>query len=178
MEKTMKWIAAAAGAAAGLLTRMPTALRLLVLLMALDYLSGVGVALLGKSPKSEGGALSSRAGFAGLARKAMILVIVLLAAVLDQLTGSAACTGAATMFYIVNESLSILENAVLLGVPVPQRLRQALDVARLAAARQPNNNKDRGLLPGCGGRRIPRPPRDALERRGRQGAQMLLLKQF
>ena len=64
----------------------------------------------------------------------MILVIVLLAAVLDQLTGSAACTGAATMFYIVNESLSILENAVLLGVPVPQRLRQALDVARLAAA--------------------------------------------
>ena len=99
------------------LTRMPMALRLLVLLMALDYLSGVGVALLGKSPKSEGGALSSRAGFAGLARKAMILVIVLLAAVLDQLTGSAACTGAATMFYIVNESLSILENAVLLGVP-------------------------------------------------------------
>lgn len=79
MEKTMKWIAAAAGAAAGLLTRMPMALRLLVLLMALDYLSGVGVALLGKSPKSEGGALSSRAGFAGLARKAMILVIVLLA---------------------------------------------------------------------------------------------------
>ena len=98
MEKTMKGIAAAAGAAAGLLTRMPTALRLLVLLMTLDYLSGVGVALLGKSPKSEGGALSSRAGFAGLARKAMILVIVLLAAVLDQLTGSAACTGAGSVF--------------------------------------------------------------------------------
>ena len=142
MEKTIKWIAAAAGAAAGLLTRMPTAIRLLVLLMALDYLSGVGVALLGKSPKSEGGALSSRAGFAGLARKAMILVIVLLAAVLDQLTGSAACTGAATMFYIVNESLSILENAVLLGVPVPQRLRQALDVARLVADSEKEKNKD------------------------------------
>ena len=110
--------------------------------MALDYLSGVGVALLGKSPKSEGGALSSRAGFAGLARKAMILVIVLLAAVLDQLTGSAACTGAATMFYIVNESLSILENAVLLGVPVPQRLRQALDVARLAADSEKKKTKD------------------------------------
>ena len=152
MEKTMKWIAAAAGAAAGLLTRMPTALRLLVLLMALDYLSGVGVALLGKSPKSEGGALSSRAGFAGLARKAMILVIVLLAAVLDQLTGSAACTGAATMFYIVNESLSILENAVLLGVPVPQRLRQALDVARLAA-----EGKKQGRLNVAGVRWPPHP---------------------
>ena len=142
MEKTVKWFAAAAGAVAGLFMRMPIAVRLLVLLMGLDYLSGVGVALLGKSPKSEGGALSSRAGFAGLARKAMILVIVLLAAVLDQLTGSAACTGAATMFYIVNESLSILENAVLLGVPVPQRLRQALVVARLAADNAKEKPKD------------------------------------
>ena len=133
MEKAMKAAAAAAGAAVGLMMRMPMAVRLLVLLMGLDYLSGVGVALLGKSPKSEGGALSSKAGFAGLARKAMILIVILLAAVVDNLTGSAACTGAATMFYIVNESLSILENAVLLGVPVPQKLRQALDVARLAS---------------------------------------------
>ena len=130
MEKTVKWFAAAAGAVAGLFMRMPIAVRLLVLLMGLDYLSGVGVALLGKSPKSEGGALSSRAGFSGLMRKAMILIVILMAAVLDNLTGSAACTGAAAMFYIVNESLSILENAVLLGVPVPQKLTQALDVAK------------------------------------------------
>ncbi len=131
MEKTVKWIcAAAAGAAARAFYAHADAVRLLVLLMGLDYLSGVGVALLGKSTKSEGGALSSRAGFVGLARKAMILVHCLLAAVLDSVTGSAACTGAATMFYIVNESLSILENAVLLGVPVPQKLRQALDVAK------------------------------------------------
>ena len=130
MEKTVKWFAAAAGAVAGLFMRMPIAIRLLVLLMGLDYLSGVGVALLGKSPKSEGGALSSRAGFAGLMRKAMILIVILLAAVLDNLTGSAACTGAAAMFYIVNESLSILENAVLLGVPIPEKLRQTLDIAK------------------------------------------------
>lgn len=109
-----------------------------------DYLSGVGVALLGKSPKSEGGALSSRAGFAGLMRKAMILIVILLAAVLDNLTGSAACTGAAAMFYIVNESLSILENAVLLGVPVPQKLTQALDVAKWTSnseKEEPQNEK-------------------------------------
>ena len=110
--------------------------------MGVDYLSGVGIALLGKSPKSAGGALSSKAGFAGLARKAMILAIILLAAVLDHLTGSAACTGAATMFYIVNESLSILENAVLLGVPVPQKLKQALDVARLASDSAEEKTKD------------------------------------
>lgn len=144
MEKTVKWFAAAAGAVAGLFMRMPIAVRLLVLLMGLDYLSGVGVALLGKSPKSEGGALSSRVGFAGLMRKAMILIVILLAAVLDNLTGSAACTGAAAMFYIVNESLSILENAVLLGVPVPQKLTQALDVAKWTSnseKEEPQNEK-------------------------------------
>ncbi len=144
MEKTVKWFAAAAGAVAGLFMRMPIAVRLLVLLMGLDYLSGVGVALLGKSPKSEGGALSSRAGFVGLMRKAMILIVILLAAVLDNLTGSAACTGAAAMFYIVNESLSILENAVLLGVPVPQKLTQALDVAKWTSnseKEEPQNEK-------------------------------------
>ena len=144
MEKTEKWFAAAAGAVAGLFMRMPIAVRLLVLLMGLDYLSGVGVALLGKSPKSEGGALSSRAGFVGLMRKAMILIVILLAAVLDNLTGSAACTGAAAMFYIVNESLSILENAVLLGVPVPQKLTQALDVAKWTSnseKEEPQNEK-------------------------------------
>ena len=144
MEKTVKWFAAAAGAVAGLFMRMPIAVRLLALLMGLDYLSGVGVALLGKSPKSEGGALSRRAVFAGLMRKAMILIVILLAAVLDNLTGSAACTGAAAMFYIVNESLSILENAVLLGVPVPQKLTQALDVAKLTSnseTEEPQNEK-------------------------------------
>ena len=142
MEKAMKAAAAAAGAAVGLMMRMPMAVRLLVLLMGLDYLSGVGVALLGKSPKSEGGALSSKAGFAGLARKAMILIVILLAAVVDNLTGSAACTGAAAMFYIVNESLSILENAVLLGVPVPQKLMQALDVAKLVSDKKDDANSE------------------------------------
>ena len=63
---------------------------------------------------------------------------------LDNLTGSAACTGAAAMFYIVNESLSILENAVLLGVPVPQKLTQALDVAKWTSnseKEEPQNEK-------------------------------------
>lgn len=131
MEKTVKWFAAAAGAVAGLFMRMPIAVRLLVLLMGLDYLSGVGVALLGKSPKSEGGALSSRAGFAGLMRKAMILIVILLAAVLDNLTGSAACTGAAAMFYIRQRVAFHSGKRGAARVPVPQKLTQALDVAQM-----------------------------------------------
>lgn len=120
----------AVGAVVGLFMQMPAAVRLLMLLMVLDYFSGVGAAVLGRSKKSDTGALSSKVGFIGLARKAMILGIVLLAAVLDRVMGSAACTGAVTLFYIVNESLSILENAVLLGVPIPEKLRQTLDIAK------------------------------------------------
>ena len=129
-SEIMRWLAAAVGAVVGLFMQMPAAVRLLMLLMVLDYFSGVGAAVLGRSKKSDTGALSSKVGFIGLARKAMILGIVLLAAVLDRVMGSAACTGAVTLFYIVNESLSILENAVLLGVPIPEKLRQTLDIAK------------------------------------------------
>ena len=107
-SEIMRWLAAAVGAVVGLFMQMPAAVRLLMLLMVLDYFSGVGAAVLGRSKKSDTGALSSKVGFIGLARKAMILGIVLLAAVLDRVMGSAACTGAVTLFYIVNESLSIL----------------------------------------------------------------------
>ncbi len=130
MQTVLRILAALGGAAAGLFTQMSAGLRLLLLLMAIDYISALVLAALGKSPKSATGALNSRAGFIGLARKAMILVLVLLAAILDQLTGSAACVGAVTLFYTVNEAISILENAVLLGVPIPRQLSQALDIAR------------------------------------------------
>ena len=130
MQTVLGVLAALGGAAAGLFTQMSAGLRLLLLLMALDYGSALVLAALGKSPKSAAGALDSRAGFAGLARKAMILVLVLLAAILDRLTGSAACVGAVTLFYTVNEAISILENAVLLGVPIPKQLSQALDIAK------------------------------------------------
>lgn len=130
MQNVLRVLAALGGAVAGLFTQMSSGLRLLLLLMALDYASALVLAVLGKSPKSTTGALDSRAGFAGLARKAMILVLVLLAAILDRLTGSAACVGAVTLFYTVNEAISILENAVLLGVPIPRQLSQALDVAK------------------------------------------------
>lgn len=53
MEKTVKWFAAAAGAVAGLFMRMPIAVRLLVLLMGLDYLSGVALRCWAKAPRAR-----------------------------------------------------------------------------------------------------------------------------
>lgn len=141
MEKTLKFFAAASGAVAGLYARMPIAVKLLMLLMVVDYLSGVGAALAHHSPKSECGTLCSKSGFRGIARKAMMLAVVLLAVVLDRLIESSSCTGAITLFYIVNESLSILENAVLLNVPVPKQLLQVLDIAQKSQSQSDREQK-------------------------------------
>ena len=150
MQTVLEVVAALSGAVAGLFTQMSAGLRLLLLLMALDYGSALVLAALGKSPKSESGALDSRAGFVGLARKAMILVLVLLAAILDRLTGSAACVGAVTLFYTVNEAISILENAVLLGVPIPRQLTQALDIAKKRRQAEESGSKDDAPSSGTG----------------------------
>ena len=131
-DKITKGIAAALGAAAGLLGEWDVTLTVLVIMMVIDYVSGVIVAACGKSPKSETGGLNSKIGFIGLAKKGFILLMVLLAALLDRVIGTDG-TMFRTMavgYYIANEGLSILENAALLGVPFPEKMRKALEILR------------------------------------------------
>lgn len=120
--------AAAVGAVAGWFGKWDATLTILAILMAVDYVSGLMVAACGRSPKTAAGGLSSRAGFVGIARKGFIMLIVLLAALLDRAAGGTQAfrTGAA-MYYIANEGLSILENAALLDVPFPAKLKGALE---------------------------------------------------
>lgn len=127
-EKAVRTIAACGGAVAGLLGGWDPLLRVLVVLMAVDYLTGLLVALMGKSRKTEYGGLSSKVGAAGLARKGLMLCVVLVAAMVDSVigTGSAMCRDAACWFYIANEGISILENAGLAGAPYPEKLKQLL----------------------------------------------------
>lgn len=93
----------------------------LLTLMALDYLSGVINAFSQKS-------LSSEIGFRGIAKKALMLLIVGAGSILDAavLNAGGALRGAVIGFYIANEALSLLENAARLGLPVPEKLKQAL----------------------------------------------------
>lgn len=102
----------------------------LVIFMAVDYISGVIVAALGLSPKSDTGKLSSKAGFIGLAKKAFIIFFVLLGAALDSALGVTVIQSMIICMYIANEGLSIVENASLLGMPVPKVLKDALEVMR------------------------------------------------
>ena len=131
-DKIVKTLCAIGGAIAGLFGQWPAMLTILVVVMCIDYVSGVIVAASGRSPKSESGGLSSKAGFIGIAKKGFIMLIVLLATMLDHAIGDEAMLfqGATACYYIANEGLSILENAVLMDLPVPGVIKRALEELR------------------------------------------------
>ena len=104
-------------------------LMTLVILMAIDYFTGFLVAAIWhKSPKSENGALESKAGWKGLCRKGVTLLIVLVGAQLDKLLGVDFVRNAVIIGYAVNELISIIENAGLMGVPVPAVVQRAIEI--------------------------------------------------
>ena len=114
---------------AGLLGGWDTALITLITFMAIDYITGLVVAgIFKKSPKSENGALESRAGFKGLCRKGMIILFVLIAYRLDIMIGTDYIRNAVIIAFITNEVISIIENAGLMGVPVPDVIKEGIDI--------------------------------------------------
>ena len=107
---------------------MYAALITLLIFMAVDYLSGLVVAgVFQASDKTESGSLSSIACWQGLLKKGMTLVIVLVAARLDIVLGTAFVRDAVVIAYIVNETISIIENAGLMGLPVPDAIMSAIE---------------------------------------------------
>ena len=107
------------------------ALKVLVIMMVADYVTGLLVAALWhKSPKSDSGALDSKAGFKGIVRKCMILLLVWVAAAMDRYLGINFARAAVILFFIGNEGLSLLENMGLMGVPYPQKFKNALEALK------------------------------------------------
>lgn len=105
-----------------------SAMMTLLIFMAIDYLSGLIVAgVFHSSDKSETGALNSIACWQGLLKKGMTLIIVLVAARLDIVLGTAFVRDAVVIAYIVNETISIIENAGLMGLPVPDIIMSAIE---------------------------------------------------
>lgn len=98
-----------------------TALGILILFMVLDYITGLIKGYVTKE-------LSSNIGLHGLARKSIILIVLIVAVALDRLleNGNWLFRTLVAYFYIANEGLSILENCAKLGLPVPQKVLDAL----------------------------------------------------
>ena len=126
------------GAVGGIFTTLfggwSAGMTTLIIFMIIDYLSGLIVAgVFKQSPKSISGALESRAGWKGLCRKGMTLLFVLIAYRLDIMIGTNYIRDAVVIGFCVNELLSIVENAGLMGLPLPPIIVKALDVLRTKA---------------------------------------------
>ena len=124
-------IGVAGSVIANLLGGWDTALQTILIFMAIDYITGLIVAGVFKnSSKTDTGALESKAGWKGLCRKGMTLLIILVAAQLDIVTGTEVIRNAVIIGYIANEGLSIIENAGLMGLPIPKFLKNAIDILK------------------------------------------------
>lgn len=119
------------GGIAALFGGWTSAMTTLIIFMVIDYATGIIVAgVFHRSGKSKSGALESRAGFKGLCRKGMILLMLLVACRLDLMLGTGYIKDCVCIAFVVNETLSIIENAGLMGVPIPQVLIKAIDVLK------------------------------------------------
>lgn len=104
-----------------LLGTWDTAIAVLIVFMVLDYCTGVLRAYINKE-------VSSDIGLKGIARKAVIFVVLIVAVLLDRLlnTGNWVFRTLICYFYIANEGISLLENCATLGLPIPDKLKDAL----------------------------------------------------
>ena len=108
-----------------------TGMTTLVTFMMIDYFTGLIVAgVFKKSSKTKNGALESGAGFKGLCRKGMIFLIIYIAVRLDLILGSNFIKDAVVIAYTVNETISIIENAGLMGLPIPGIITNAIETLK------------------------------------------------
>ena len=127
----MASVACFGAAVAALFGGWTGAMTTLVILMLIDYVTGLIVAgVFHASPKSSGGALSSAVGFKGICRKFVILLIVVVACRVDLLLNTNIIRDATCIGFCANELLSITENAGLMGIPLPRKLVDAIEVLR------------------------------------------------
>lgn len=92
----------------------------IIIFMILDYVSGMSASWLTKSWSSE-------IGYKGLLKKGMIIVMIIMSVRLDSILGDEMLfRNVVTFFYISNEGISIIENCVKLGLPIPTKIKNAL----------------------------------------------------
>jgi len=118
-------VGGALGVLAWVFGPMTVIYQVLLALVVIDYASGVLNAMAQKR-------LNSEVGFKGIARKLFIFFLVALASLIDRAfpQGNGILTTAVCGFYIANEGISILENAGMLGLPIPKVLKSALEQLR------------------------------------------------
>ena len=114
-------IATVGGYIANLLGGWDGILIFLQMLMVIDYILGLSVAVINKE-------INSKKGFVGIARKIFMFIPILMAYQADILFNTEQMLRYTTItFYIVNESISIIENLSKVGIPVPKQITKFLE---------------------------------------------------
>lgn len=105
-------------------------LQLLIFVMIADYITGLICGVVGVSGKTAGGKLSSKIMARGIAKKVSILIIVALANMMDiNIFHSGELLRDICIYaFIANESLSLIENVGLIGVPIPKKLKDTIEI--------------------------------------------------
>jgi len=109
-------------------------LCVLLICMAADYVTGFLVAaVFRRSKKSQDGALSSNAGWRGLCKKGVVLIIVVVAHHAGVVSGISFVREGVIFAFMANEIVSLFENAALMGVPVPPAIPKVIDALKSRA---------------------------------------------
>ena len=124
MSNCIVWVKYSFALVGGFLTSLlggwDMALKVLVLFVVMDYITGLVAAYFDQ-------ALNSKVGFRGIAKKIMLFVPVAVAYWLDMLLGQEILRNLAIFFYIANEGLSMIENLGRAGIPFPRQIQGALE---------------------------------------------------
>lgn len=123
------------GFIAALLGGWDSALATLVVFMGIDFVTGLVTAVMGKSKHSDSGLLNSKDGWIGLAKKFCILLMVAVGVRIDILLGTTYIRDTVCISFCLNELLSIIENATLMGIPFPPVIKKAIDVLQTKVGR-------------------------------------------
>lgn len=99
----------------------------LLVIMIVDYATGIIAALLGKSGKTKNGHLSSKAGFKGILKKITMLLFVCMAKYAGDMFDIKGLRDMIITFFAVNDCISILENGGRIGVKYPEKLKNILE---------------------------------------------------
>lgn len=105
-------------------------MAVLLVMIGLDYITGLIVAFTGNSPHTTNGGLSSAVGMKGLLRKFVLIVVVAAAYQIDKLIGTSYIRDGTAIAFICNEALSLIENAGLMGIPIPNIILRGIEVLK------------------------------------------------
>lgn len=130
------------GFIATLLGGWDNALVTLVIFMGIDFVTGVVTAMMGRSKHSKSGTLNSKAGWIGLAKKFCVLLMVVVGVRIDILLGTTYIRDTVCISFCLNELLSIVENTILMGIPYPPVVKNAIDVLQTKVGRAEEKVKE------------------------------------